>query len=219
MLQTDTTVKTSASRVDRYGGYSTEQRRNQTTQVEPEFKPFSYGTEEPSIESETAFEVEKQYNFDMGPYADASKEQAKVMEIPTLERRQRIQTEATTKTYSRAKLNARGKIMVAVYSIIVAIIVAFCIYNAVAISGLESDIVTKNGIVATQTEVITELENTYNSLGEEDNIISQVGDEFRSPTDSDIVALDSFEMSVREQAESQSNWFERFCEKLRKLFS
>ena len=208
MLQTDTTVKTSASRVDRYGGYSTEQRRNQTTQVEPEFKPFSYGTEEPSIESETAFEVEKQYNFDMGPYADASKEQTKVMEIPTLERRQRIQTEATTKTYSRAKLNARGKIMVAVYSIIVAIIVAFCIYNAVAISGLESDIVTKNGIVATQTEVITELENT-----------SQVGDEFRSPTDSDIVALDSFEMSVREQAESQSNWFERFCEKLRKLFS
>ncbi len=216
MLQTETTVKANTRRDDRFGGFSTQTAPSQTI-TEPEFAPFSFGTEV-SSEPETAFEVEKQYNFDTTSYQEVSEK--KQMQIPTLERKiEHQEQEIVAKTYSKPKLNARGKIMVSVYSIIVAIIVAFCIYNAVSINGLQADVATKNEIVATQTAVITELQNTYNSLGEEDNILTQVGDSFKTPTEADTTVLSNFELSVREKPAEQTNWFEKFCESLRKLFS
>lgn len=218
MLQTETTVKTNTRRDDRFGGFRTETTLSPSqTITEPEFMPFSFGSES-SSEPETAFEVEKQYNFDTTSYQEVS--ETRQMQIPTLEKMAEYQEqEIVAKTYSKAKLNARGKIMVSVYSIIVAIIVAFCIHNAVSINSLQADVVAKNEIVATQTAVITELQNTYNSLGEEDNIITQVGDSFKTPTEADTTVISDFKLSVREKPAEQTNWFEKFCENLRKLFS
>ena len=126
--------------------------------------------------------------------------------------------ESAYRVGSRAKLNARGKILVAVYSIVAAIIVAFCIYNAVMISSLNSDIAVKNQIVTTETQVITDLTNTYNSLGEDDYVISQVGDSYKVPTSQDKVSVSDFKLKVREERKEETSWFEKFCESFRKLF-
>lgn len=220
MLDTETRVRT-ATQQDLFSSYHPIAPTTDKIMA-PEFKPFSFGTEVPTeeITQTPAFEVEKQYSFDTQPYQKEEQTEA-VMEMPTVDREQQIvaSRREETQIVAKARLNARGKIIVAVYSVIVAIIVAFCIYNAVAINGMQSTIAGKEQIVATQTQVITDLQNTYNELGGEDYITSQVGGSFKKPTASDIVAVEGFEMVERPEEVSQTNWFEDFCQALRRLFS
>ena len=145
------------------------------------------------------------------------------METPSIERNTEIVAReeiVATKAYApKARLNARGKIMVTMFSIVMAIIVALAIYNAVAINGLVGDIAYKEGIVATQTEAVAQLQNTYDNLGADDTIYAAANGEFKLPEESDIVRIEGFEMAERQAEASQSNWFEDFCETIRRLFS
>lgn len=235
----DTEVRTQVRRDNRVGGFNTTES-NQRTLFEPEFKPFSYGTDEivastdqivastdqivastdQIVASEPQFTVEKQYGFNQTRYEEESETAQRQMNITDFRREVSQEKEQARefKAYNRAKLNARGKIAVAVYSIVAAIIVAFCIYNVVMIGSLNSSIAAKNQLVSTETQVITDLTNTYNSLGEDDYIISQVGDEYRVPTSQDKVSIQNFELKERAQKQEETNWFEKFCETFRKLF-
>jgi len=225
MLQTETTVQTNTKREDRFGGYSTTENRTKTL-FEPDFQPFTFGDEIPAL-SDTAFEIEKQYTFDTTSYTQ--QEEKKEMAQPTVQRSYETEIVAhkdaqivahkDAQIVAKAKLNARGKILVSVYSIIVAIIVAFCIYSGVIVANLGNDISAKQQIVATESGVISQLQNAYNSLGEDDVIISQVGDEFKVPTSADTVSVSDFEMKERPEAKEETNWFEKFCNSLKKLFS
>lgn len=196
----------------------------------PEFKPYTFDaepetttsyfqpavtTEEPTYTSEPAFEYQKNYTFDTSTY-----QTSQTMATPSIERKTEIvaKEETQTRVYAKAKLNARGKIAVAVYSIVVAIIVALCIYNAIAINSLGGDITYKEGIVATQSQIVAELQNTYEALGSSETIIESTVGEFKTPTDADFVKVDGFEMSIRTEAENPTNWFEELCESIRKLF-
>ena len=210
MTETEKYIKTAESR--EVSGSTVD-----TQEFVPEFKPFRYGTE--IAQEETAFEVEKQYNFDANKYSFKENEPAR-MDFPTVEKNKQERAEIVAKReiVARPQLNARGKIVASVFAIIVAIMVAFCIYNAVSINGLERAIAAKSQIALEQSQVITELQNTYNSLGEEENILSRLEGSYRRPSASDIQKLEKFEMSQREIKEEQSNWFERFCKKLSHLF-
>lgn len=180
---------------------------------QPDFKPFTFSIDQNLTETkEPAFEVEKQFSLDTSSYEESTPQ----MDMPYVQRS--IVAEKIS-TDSKVRLNSRGKIIVAVYSIIVAIIVAFCIYNAVSIGNMEAGIIAKSQIVATESNVITALEDTYSSLGEEENILSQLDPSFKKPTSDDISFIDDFEMAVRTKPNTQSNWFENFCKSLKKLFS
>ncbi len=189
------------------------------TAVEPEFKPFEFGSQN---ESQPAFEIEKQYNFDPNSYREFG-EKARQMDFATIEKnneeKQKQSVTMKKEIVASPRLNARGKIIVSVYSIIVAIIIAFCIYNAVVINSLSGNIAHKQEIVATQSQVINDLSETYNSLGDEDNIKAEVENKFKKPQQEDKVEVDDFVIGERPKAESKSNWFEDFCRKLRNLFS
>jgi len=236
---TDTEVRTQVRRDNRFGGF----RGSESTQrnlFEPEFKPFAFGQTEDIVASgqtedivasgqtedivastdqivasEPEFTYERQYSFSTNPYEQEKRE----MNITSFKRSEEVETYKEQKTYARARLNARGKIAIAVYSIVAMIIVAFCIYNGVMINSLNGDIASKSQIVANQTQVINELEATYNSLGEEGYIVSQVGDSFKVPTEADTVKVKDFELKERKHKAEETNWFESFCKTLRKLFS
>ncbi len=190
------------------------------TSIEPEFKPFDYGTNEELTKPQ--FEIEKQYNLDSNELREFG-EKAREMSFLTLDKTQDVSSEKVLaeKSISRPKLNARGKIIVSVYSIIVAIIIAFCIYNAVSISSLSSSVNAKQQIVASQTQVINELQREYNRLGDEENILASdvVDQNYKVPTSDDIVYVDDVEIGQRPEEQSHSNWFENFCRKLKDLFS
>ena len=232
---TDTEVRTQVRRDDRFGGFARTETR-QSNLFEPEFKPFAFGQTEDIVAStdqivastdqivastdqivahEPAFEYERQYNFDGKQYETQKRE----MNITSFEREEQTQTASAYKTNQKVRLNARGKIAITVYSIVVAIIVALCIYNGVMISSISGDIASKSQIVATETQVIKDLEATYNSLGENDYIATQVGDSFKVPTEADTVKVSNFEMKTRKEVKEETNWFEDFCEAIRKLFS
>ena len=233
---TETEVRTQVKRDNRFGGFNTTES-TQRNLFEPEFRPFSYGTDEivastdqivastdqivastdQIVASEPQFTIEKQYQFNKSSY-DEEQTAQRQMNITDFRRTTDLEQENEYKQYKRAKLNARGKIAVAVYTIVAAIILAFCIYNAVMISSLNNSIAAKNQLVSTQSQVITDLTNTYNSLGEDDYIISQVGDTYKVPTSEDMVAVSDFNIKERTQLKEQTNWFEKFCESFRKLF-
>ena len=226
MTETQTRVQTARqTEQDFFAGY---RPLSPTTDriASPEFKPYTFEAEPevstsyyqaPTYTETPSFEVEKGYSFDTSTYETPTQ----TMATPSIERKTEIvaHEEAQVRTYARPKLNARGKIVVSVYSIVVAIIVALCIYNAVAISGFTSDIAYKEAIVATQTQIVAGLETEYESLADADAIITATNGEFKTPEETDIVRVGGFEMAERTTEKAQTNWFEELCESIRKLFS
>ena len=222
--ETQTRVRTARNtQQDFFAGYQPVTPTSERIQA-PTFMPYSFDVSAPvetpqrEVEQAPSFEVEQGYSFDTTTY-----DNRRVMETPSIERNTEIVAReeiVATKAYApKARLNARGKIMVTMFSIVMAIIVALAIYNAVAINGLVGDIAYKEGIVATQTEAVAQLQNTYDNLGADDTIYAAANGEFKLPEESDIVRIEGFEMAERQAEASQSNWFEDFCETIRRLFS
>ena len=200
-----------------------EKKQSKTSLFTPNFEPIEYGTPVSSdivAKLEPVFEIEKQYSFDTSSY-EKNKEQESVMEMPTFERKQEAQIVAKeqSKTVSHARMGSRAKIMISCYSIIVAILLALTIYSSVMISSYSADIASKTQIVATQTSVINALENTYNVLGENETIASSVSDSFKTPNEDNVNYVGGFEFQERTKDEVESNWFEDFCAKIKKIFS
>lgn len=194
----------------------------------PDFEPIEYDSSS-SVQivakTEPAFEVEKQYSFDTSSYSEEVK-QEQVMEMPTLEKKTEIVAKSEEKTERKVYpvLNARAKIMITCYSIIVAIMIAFAIYSGVLISSYRAEIASKSQIVATQTSDINRLVNEYNSLGEDQFIIDKVSDstsadKYVEPTSINTVHVETPEMFERTENKVETNWFEKFCQKIKKLFS
>lgn len=195
-------------------------KETRTSLFTPNFEPIEYGSpvDMQIVAKEPAFEIEKQYSFDTSSYEKENKDES-VMEMPTFERQTIVASEQKSEAIVRPRLNARAKIMISCYSIIVAIMLAFAIYSGVMISSYTADIAAKNQIVASQVAVINGLEQTYDSLGENEAIEVSLPDGFVSPDSSNIRHIDGFEMQERTETQIESNWFERFCENLKKLFS
>lgn len=217
----ETEIRTSVKRQDRFGGFSTV-NDTQRSLINPDFKPFAFGQETEIVAQEPAYEVEKQYDFDMGGYEKREESQSSLY-MPTFERAQSQEREivASSKVQQNAKikLNARGKIIATVYSIIVAILVAFCIYNAVSIGSMQNIVASKSEVVSSQVEVINQLQNTYNTLGDADTIVANVGSEFVKVEESNIIHVEDFEYTAPKQSQTPTSWFEEFCQKIQKLFN
>lgn len=188
----------------------------------PDFEPIEYdsGSTQIIAKTEPAFEVEKQYSFDTSSYSEESK-QEQAMEMPTLEKKTEIVAKSDEQTERKVYpvLNARAKILISCYSIIVAIMLAFAIYSGVMIASYSADIASKTQIVASQTAVINDLQQTYNRLGDSDIIESSVSDDFSKPTSANTAHVETPKMYERTESRVESNWFEEFCQKFKKLFS
>lgn len=189
----------------------------------PDFEPIEYdsGSNVQIVaKTEPAFEVEKQYSFDTSSYSEESK-QEQIMEMPTLEKRTEIVAKSDDQTERKVypTLNARAKILISCYSIIVAIMIAFAIYSGVMIAQYGAEIAAKTQIVASQTTVIKDIENTYDSLGDNQVIKVSVSDDFKEPTSANTKHIETPKMYERTENKVETNWFEEFCQKLRKLFS
>lgn len=195
---------------------------------EPDFEPIEYDSGSSLTivsKTEPAFEVEKQYSFDTSSYKEDYK-QEQTMEMPSLEKKVDIVAKSDDQTLCKVypTLNARAKILISCYSIIVAIMVAFAIYSGVMISAYRAEIASKTQIVASQTAIINSLEDEYSSLGDNQQIENKLttgdyADKFSEPTSANTVHIQTPKMYERSQNTVETNWFEEFCQKLRNLFS
>lgn len=196
------------------------------TLFEPDFQPIQYGkVVDSSIVAEPEFEIEKPYSYGRD-FGEENTERSYIRshgerEIVAHGEREIVahgEREIVAKENSKIKLNARGKIAVSVYSIIVAILMAFAIYSGVMLASYNSQIAAKSEIIAREEQVINTLTRTYNSLGESESIAVSASD-FEMISEENTTHISDFEMAERSSAEVSSNWFEELCQKIRKLFS
>lgn len=204
------------TRTDRYGGYSQYGTRYDEEESVNTYQPQTFVDFDDDNDSNTAFEVQKNYSFDTDETIVQS-ETARTMAMPDVIRKTRVIE--TPHTENKIKIRARGKIAITVYSIIVVALIAFAIYNAVAIKNLQAGVAYKNQAYIEQTIDINALIAEYNRLGSEERIIEDTNGIFIEPTESDIVRVAKTQMETRKTREVESNWFEELCQFLSGLFS
>ena len=214
----ETTYTTSTrTRTDRYGGYSPYGNRRFSEVQDDEEYSVPVQTSLLDDEDDTPeYEVEKNYLYSSDNDV-VREENVRKMAMPDVYRKAKVVEEIIPE--QRVKIRARGKIAIAVYSIIILSLIAFAIYNAVAINQMQALVATKNQTYITQSEVINDLMREYNNLGSDETIRDKVAGEFIVPSENDIVRVSKSSMETRRETVVESNWFEELCSFLSGLFN
>ena len=226
MIATKRTIETEE---DRYGGFNTQQSdlfSSKTYESPYVSRSFSFGENETTTENQTDdFEVEKEYNFE--DYTSSlNTAQARPVKsfMPRIERErpqvQVVDEVEVTQTKTKLRLNARGKILVGAYSLVVAILVAFAIYNAIAIANLNTAVATKTAEYTTMQSQVTSLESEYQTLGAQDTVGQKAAVEqgFKEATSEDYVSISLGEKQELVNIEESTNLFDKICNFLSNLF-
>lgn len=206
------TIYQTRTRTDRYGGYSNFSPERDEDEEREEYTSHSMFDDE---EETPEFEVQKNYTM-MGDRDVVREEERITMNMPNVIRKTQVNQTVSDK---KLKIRARGKIAIAVYSIILLTLIAFSIYNAVAINQMQASVYLKNQEYITQSVVINDLLDEYNKLGSDERILDEVAGEFIEPTNNHIVRVSKGSMEERQETQIESNWFEDLCSFLSNLFS
>lgn len=202
--------------MDNNAGYTTlgDYTQSYTGKQEDTDTTNEYTQETPS------YEVEKEYNVDElnGTKTDDNYLIVKTF-MPYVER-QKVEQEQPKQTFTqkKVKLNARGKIFVTMYAIVACLLVAFCIYNAVAIGAAKSAIAEKQIEYAQLANDVGVLDRTLTNLTSDENIKNSLPSGYHPPTSETTETVDIQERPKYVKVEKTTNWFDRVCEFFSNLF-
>ena len=183
------------------------------TSPSPYTSTYTSPLEREEQEETHTYEVEKEYNFEKLP----EDEIIVPTFMPTLDR---PEPEVDTNANVKIRLNARGKIMASVFCMVVGLLIAFMIYNAVVIRNLSNTLdvleVEKQAVTASVNELTTDYQGITSNRNLE---LEAYGAGFRpSPESSDVV----LEMPTRPEIKSvqeSGHWFDSLCEFLSNIFN
>ena len=189
-----------------------------TTSIPSYNSPSSYSPSVSTYEGSSTYEetpsyqVETEYNIEKLP-------EDEIIEptfMPTLDRPAPV-SDASQDV--KIRLNARGKILVGVFSMVVGILIAFMIYNAVVISNLSNQLayleVERTSISANVGELSSSYQDRTSYSSVEQNAID-LGMKVAGGT-SEVVSI-SPRPEIKE-ATVDGNWFDSVCEFFSNLFS
>ena len=126
--------------------------------------------------------------------------------------------EQRPQTPLKVRLNARGKIIVSVLSICICALVAFMIGNFITIGNLNGVIAQKQQIVMHQQETVNNLQEEYDSLG--NNVEQNASDSGFAQIDNEqVTQINGVGQLEKPSADIEGNWFDSFCNWLSELFS
>ncbi len=137
--------------------------------------------------------------------------------MPQIQTTAAVQTQTQSRENVRAKLNARGKIILSVVAIVLCSLMAFAIGNAVTLSSLGGAISQKQQLVATQQQAVSQLEQEYQLLN---SGVVDAAEElgYTQATEDQIIYLNSVETISRPTAQIETNWFDSLCKFFSNLF-
>lgn len=118
------------------------------------------------------------------------------------------------KERAKMELTVRAKLMISVYSIIVLLLGALMIYNAVSIGNYNSSIAQNKQILTVEQQSLTEMEAALESL--KGSATAEVTAEMSQV--SSISELDVFEKLSRPSYTKDTNLFDKICEFFSNLF-
>ena len=199
---------------DRFGGFSSTYNTDLLSQ-----SVASPSMVEPLYEEvpQEVFEVEKEYKMDdeLSSAIDSSKSTSMMQ---TIERTDKKSKTETYKANTKLKINAHGKVILAVFSCIVCLLVGFSIYNAVVISNINSEILIKQSTVSNIESEIDGIETNIENMSSETSINSKLDNSFRKVKDSDKIYLEETEKSEVITYEKTTNFFDKICEFFSNMF-
>lgn len=175
-------------------------------------------------QDDSAYEVEKEY--DVNDYMDSKSDQADLKPIksfmPKIYGKPQEKAVEAEKVSVKPKLNSRGIIFASAISAIAIMLVAFVIYNAIAIAGLKTTLnATELAYTASVTEVNT-LDTTYNQVSSRENIINSLREEnpnLSTAEAGDYVQINAGTKTEVVDVEKTTNVFDKICNFLSNLFN
>lgn len=178
------------------------------------FSPYQTQTQEEEVEEQTpTYEVEKEYKIN-GLQED---EEIVPTFMPTVNS---TQPESVAPTDFKIKLNARGKIIASVFSIVACCLIAFMIYNAVVISKLTNNLNYLEMERATNASVVSNLQSNHERLTSNTHLSDEAGSLGLnySPESADMTISLPARPEISEPQKS-TNWFNSLCEFFSNLFN
>ncbi len=175
-------------------------------------------------QDDSAYEVEKEY--DVNDYMDSKSDQTDLKPIksfmPKIYGKPQEKAVEAEKVSVKPKLNSRGIIFASAISAIAIMLVAFVIYNAIAIAGLKTTLnATELAYTASVTEVNT-LDTTYNQVSSRENIINSLREEnpnLSTAEAGDYVQINAGTKTEVVDVEKTTNVFDKICNFLSNLFN
>lgn len=175
-------------------------------------------------QDDSAYEVEKEY--DVNDYMDNKSDQTDLKPIksfmPKIYGKPQEKSVEAEKVSVKPKLNSRGIIFASAISAIAIMLVAFVIYNAIAIAGLKTTLnATELAYTASVTEVNT-LDTTYNQVSSRENIINSLREEnpnLSTAEAGDYVQINAGTKTEVVDVEKTTNVFDKICNFLSNLFN
>ncbi len=163
------------------------------------------------------------YNqFDMDSTIDEPVQTKQVykMETPTI-LKDETPVVNLVKTKHKIELQARMKIVIAMFSVIMSLLLFVSIYNFVFASKLKSGFADKQAQIASLQTSISQLSAEYNFLGEDEQILDLAKSEgYVDVSDENTMTIKLGEFHEEQQVKDlPSNWFNDVCDFLSGLFS
>ncbi|MBQ7453041.1 MAG: hypothetical protein IJS68_02100 [Clostridia bacterium] len=186
------------------------------------FSSSPYTAVKEDEDDEPAFEIQQRYNTDDEDEdeneTDVYKKNGYVLSRNGLLEVNRENSSAEYDVAKKVKLTPRMKIALCCYSLIVALLIGFAIYNVVAINNASSMIASSQIEIASKQDVINGLEEEYNALGTSETIKSKLSSDYVELNGTNSVVVESPVLDEIEVFDAPSNWFDSICEFFSSLF-
>ncbi len=142
--------------------------------------------------------------------------------MPNVEREfvQQVPVEIQRKTVTRTKvkLNTRGKIFACMYSLVATLLIAFSIYNAVALANVNKSISYKEQQYTKLNSEVNSLNVEYTNLNNYGQNGTNIPDGYQSVNSNNTVKLTIDQRPEFIEVSADGNWFNTICEFLSNLF-
>ena len=218
---------------DRVGGFSTlnnnfsyfsNQQNTAGTTYQQTVEDYTETEEQQEFSTQydsptTIYEGESEYTANDMPTTDGESEFAFVKTfMPNVERRYETTIEEHTERKfiqkTKVKLNARGKILVCAYSVIACLLVAFCVYNAIAISNIKNSLVAYEQEYSATIKEVSTLQGNYDEL----NNVGANQTNFIPVSESNTVKVQLDNRPTFIAVNESTNWFDKLCNFFSNLF-
>jgi len=143
----------------------------------------------------------------------------KNVEPASLEVNQIIRPKIKGRSKVKAKINFRGKLILAGYSCIVLLFGFLAIFNSFYNDNLNKDITTINNEITANESYLGDLYNTYSNLKKFETIESwAINNGATEITDANKISLIELELREKTETTKESNWFDAICDFISNLF-
>lgn len=175
------------------------------------YSPYQTQQETEVDEPEPSYTVEQEYKINGLPEDEVI--------VPTFMPVLKSEKKETPVYDYKLKLNARGKIMATVFGVVVSILVAFMIYNAVTIARLSNSLDYLQAEQISSSASVTQQEMKYQSLASDDNYRRLAGEDGLGFSEGGSFKINLQQRPEIENPQTSTNWFNNLCEFFSNLFN